>query len=95
MLPNSEPSLVSELHVAPLPLELCVVDERFELAESHEVAQPFVVDAFSDELREAGITDRDEAARRNTVSHVAEFFRRQLGEIAQHRLLQQVGLGFP
>jgi hypothetical protein len=45
-----EPSLVGELRPAPLPLELCVVAERFELAEQIQVAQPAVADPFGDEL---------------------------------------------
>ena len=42
-----------------------------------------------DKLREAGIADGDEAARRHAVGDVAEFPRPQLGKIAQHRLFQQ------
>ena len=44
------------------------------------------------ELREAGIAHGDEAPRRDAVGHVAEFLRPQLGEIAQHGLLQQLGV---
>ena len=44
------------------------------------------------ELREAGIAHGDEAPRRDAVGHVAKFFRPQLGEIAQHGLLQQLGV---
>ena len=44
------------------------------------------------ELREAGIAQSDEAPRRDAVGHVAELLRPQLGEIAQHRLLQQLGV---
>ena len=89
---RGEPSLVGELHLAPLLLELCVVGERFELAEPVEVAQPAVADALSDKLREAGIADSDEATRRNPIGDVAEFLRPQLGEIAKHRLLEQLGV---
>ena len=54
--------------------------------------QPAVADARGDELREAGIAHGDEPARRDAVGHVAKFFRPQLGEIAQHGLLQQLGV---
>ena len=43
---RGEPSLVGELYVAPLPLELRVVGERFQLAELVQVAQPVVADAL-------------------------------------------------
>ena len=54
--------------------------------------QPAVADARGDELREAGIAHGDKAARRDAVGDVAKFLRPQLGEIAQHGLLQQLGV---
>ena len=89
---RGEAALVRELHVAPLLLKLRVVGERFELAELVGILQPAVADARGDELREAGIAHGDEAPRRDAVGHVAEFLRPQLGEIAQHGLLQQLGV---
>ena len=56
------------------------------------VLQPAVADARGDELRQAGIAHGDEPPRRDAVGHVAKFFRPQLGEIAQHGLLQQLGV---
>ena len=89
---RGEAALVGELHVAPLLLKLRVVGERLQLAQLVEVSQPAVADALGDELREAGIAERDEAARRDAVGDVAELLRPQLGEIAQHGLLQQFGV---
>ena len=90
---RGETALVRELHVAPLLLELRVVGERLELrgAGSRSCSQPSPMRAVI-ELREAGIAHGDEAPRRDAVGHVAEFLRPQLGEIAQHGLLQQLGV---
>ena len=89
---RAETALVCELHVAPLLLKLRVVRERLECAQPVRVLQPAVADARGDELREAGIAHGDEPARRDAVGHVAKFSRPQLGEIAQHGLLQQLGV---
>ena len=56
------------------------------------ILEPAVAYARSNELREAGIAHGEEPPRRDAVGHVAKFSRPQLGEIAQHGLLQQLGV---
>ena len=48
---RGEPTLVRELHLAPMPLELGVVSQRFELPQSIQMLQPAVADARSDQFR--------------------------------------------
>ena len=69
-----------------------VVRQRLQLAELVEVAQPALADFVGDELGEGRIADRDEPARGDAVGDVAELLRPELGEVAHHRLLEQLGV---
>ena len=89
---GGEAALGRELHRAPLLLELRVVRQRLQFAELVEVAQPAVADAVGDELGEGRIADGHEPARGDAVGDVAELLRPELGEVAHHRLLEQLGV---
>ena len=89
---RGEAALVREFHLAPLLLKLGIVGERFELAQSVEILQPAVADARGDQLRQSRIAQGDKTPRRHAIGDIAKFLRPKLREIAQHRLLEQLGV---
>jgi hypothetical protein len=85
-----EPSLVSELHVAPLLLKFWIVGESFEFSKAVQVPQPAIADALSDKLREAGIANGHEATGGDSVCYITKFLGPEFAKITKDRLLEQL-----
>ena len=84
--------LVRVFDLAPLGAEIRVVDQRLELAQLVQIADPALADALRDAVCEARIGQHHPAPRRHAVGLVAELLRPQLGEVVEHVALEQLGV---
>ncbi len=83
-------ALVGALDPLPALLEGAVVGELLQLAQPLEVAHPAVADRIADQGRESRIDQRQPAARGDSIGLVAELLRREVVEILQHILFEQL-----
>ena len=86
-------ALVVGLDRLPLALETAVGGQRLEARELVlQVGDPAVADVPGDQRAQLRIAQHHPAPRRHAVGDVDELVRRHRVEVAQHRLLEQLGV---
>ena len=90
---RGQSSLVLGLDRLPLRLETGIGCQRLEALELvFQVRDPSIADSTGDERAQLRIAQHDPAPRRHAVGDVEELLRREPVEVAEHGLLEELGM---
>src|SRR5262245_63257611 len=86
-------AFVVGLYGLPVPLEVDVESQRLQTLEFvFQICYPSLADVPTDERAQFRVAEREPAPWRHTVGDVEKLLRRYPVEVAQHRLLQELGM---